>query len=349
MNPTEVRIEAYGKETYSRHQRTILSYFGCSPFDETAKAFISKEIAALVRVQFRSKMVLLESIQVLTRKKIAIPSYNVLADLIVSALNLHQRSLSETIDGCLSDNLRTGLDDLLEKEPGNETGEGWRYCLTLLKKPYQSTRPAKIRANLSDLDTVQSLYLALKPVVQRLDLSYECIRHYAYSVIKTQIPQVSRRADEDRFLHLIAFVVFQTFRLNDTLIDIMLSVVSLVALVERFRKNVRETLSAIRHIVSDAQLGDSQKLALIDVALNAESAKPAQFEQKIDEFKQNAIKLQQGPDNFALLEARSLKLQHRVADIVRQVQFAPNCSKPACGKPYAITSRRMVMSTRAPL
>ena len=129
----------------------------------------------------------------------------------------------------------------------------------------------------------------------------------------------------------------------------MLSVVSLVALVERFRKNVRETLSAIRHIVSDAQLGDSQKLALIDVALNAESAKPAQFEQKIDEFKQNAIKLQQGPDNFALLEARSLKLQHRVADIVRQVQFAPNCSKPACGKPYAITSRRMVMSTRAPL
>jgi len=32
---------------------------------------------------------------------------------------------------------------------------------------------------------------------------------------------------------------------------------------------------------------------------------------------------------LALLEMHSLKLQHRVADIVRQVQFAPNCSKPA--------------------
>ncbi len=32
---------------------------------------------------------------------------------------------------------------------------------------------------------------------------------------------------------------------------------------------------------------------------------------------------------LALLESRSLKLQHRVADIVRQIQFAPNCSKPA--------------------
>ena len=30
-----------------------------------------------------------------------------------------------------------------------------------------------------------------------------------------------------------------------------------------------------------------------------------------------------------MLEARSLKLQYRVADIVRQVQFSSNCSKPA--------------------
>ena len=41
------------------------------------------------------------------------------------------------------------------------------------------------------------------------------------------------------------------------------------------------------------------------------------------------MKLQQGQGFFTLLEARSLKLQHRAADIVRQVRFAPNCSKPA--------------------
>jgi len=349
VNSTEVRVETYSKETCARHQRVILSYFSCGPFDEAAKSITASEIAALVRVQFRPKLVLLEIIQVLTHKRIAIPSYNVLADLIVSALNRHQHTLSEIINECLSENQRTGLDDLLEKAPG----EGWRYRLTLLKKPYQSTQPAKIRANLTDLDTVQTLYLDLKPLVQRLDLSYESIRYYAYSVIKAQIPQVSRRADEDRFLHLIAFVVYQTFKLNDTLIDTMLSAVqaavnaaqkdqkdvyfrerdqrnqSFATLVERFRQNVRETLSAIKHIVADAQLSDSQKLALIDVALNADAAKPAQVEQQLDEFKQNAVKLQQGPDYFAQLEARSLKLQHRVADIVRQVQFAPNCGKPA--------------------
>ena len=294
VNPVEVRVDTYDRITYFRHQRVILNYFGYSPFDEAAKTIITNEIAALIRVQFRPKLVLLEIIQVLTVKKIAIPSYNVLADLIVAALNSHQRTLSEIIEACLTENQRTNLDTLLEKEPSNGTEEGWRYRLTLLKKSYQSTRPAKIRANLADLDTVQTLYLDLMPVVQRLNLSYESIRYYAYSVIKAQIPQVSRRADEDRFLHLIAFIVYQTFKLNDLLIDTLLSAVqaavnaaekeqkevyfrerdqrnqSFATLVEQFRQNVQETLSAIRTIVADAKLNDSQKVVLIDGVLNRE-------------------------------------------------------------------------------
>jgi TnpA family transposase len=353
VNPAEVRVEAYSKETYARHQRVILNYFGCNPFDEAAQAFTAGEIVPLMRVQLRPKLVLVAIIQVLIRKKIAIPSYNVLADMIVAALNQHQCTLSEIIDDCLSETQRAKLDELLEKEPADETDDGWRYRLTLLKKPFQSTRPSKIRANLIDLNTLQSLYLDLKPVVERLNLSCEHIRYYAYSVIKSQIPQVARRAAEDRFLHLIAFVVYQTFKLNDTLIDTLLSAVqtainavekeqkevyfrereqrtqSFSTLVDQLRENVRATLSSIRHIVADAQLSDSQKVALIDAALNTKTFKPAQIEKQIDEFKQNAAKLQESQNYFALLETRSLKLQHRVADIVCQVQFAPNCGKPA--------------------
>ena len=100
-------------------------------------------------------------------------------------------------------------------------------------------------------------------------------------------------------------------------------------LIDKLKKNVQGTLSAIRHIVADAKLNNDQKITLIDTTLNPENGKPSQVEEQIDEFKQNAVKLQQGQDYFSFLEARSLKLQHRVADIVRQVQFAPNCSRPA--------------------
>jgi hypothetical protein len=166
--------------------------------------------------------VLLEIIQILTRQKIAIPSYNVLAGLIVAAINCHRRALGKIVDAGLGEQQRVALDALLEKEADEAASDGWRYRLTLLKRPFQSVKPIKIRANLADLDTVQTLYLDLKPVLLRLDLSYECTRYYAYSVIKSQIPQVSRRADDDRLLHLIAFVAYQTFKLNDTLIDTLL-------------------------------------------------------------------------------------------------------------------------------
>ena len=357
VNPGEVRQEAYGKETYARHQRWILSHFGCCPFDEAAKVFTTHEIATLVRVQFRPKLVLLEIIQVLTRKKIALPSYNVLATLIVAGVSHHQHTLSQIIDDCLSESQRGRLDELLEKEPGaTDADEGWRYRLTLLKKPYPSTQPSRIKANLADLDALQTRYLELKPVVERLGLGYEGIRYYAYAVIKAQITQIARRADEARYLHLIAFVVYQTFKLNDTLIDTLLISVqaavntaekahkeayyqergqrtqSFAALADRLGQSVRETLSAIGRIVADPQLGDSEKVALINAALAAQDGQPNPVERQVDEFKLNLAAVHQGRDSYALLEEQSLKLQHRVADIVRQVRFAPNCGKPALGK-----------------
>jgi hypothetical protein len=56
-----------------------------------------------------------------------------------------------------------------------------------------------------------------------------------------------------------------------------------------------------------AQLNDHQKIVLIDGVLNVRSSQPAQVEQQIDEFKQTAVKLQQGQDYFALMETRSLE------------------------------------------
>jgi TnpA family transposase len=356
VDPEDVRVADYSKQTYARHQQVILNYFGYTAFDQVARTEIIKELQRLVTVQCRPKVVLLEVIEVLTRKKMEIPSYNVLANLIVAAVHRHKRALSSIIEKQLTKAQRRKLDALLEKEPGPSDEGGWRYRVTLLKKPSQSTRPSKIKANLGDQQILQDLYLDLQPVIQRLRLSSESIRHYAYSVIKSQIPQVSRRVEEDRYLHLISFVVYQTFTLNDMLIDTLLQSVqatvnavdkeqrdayfeqreqrhaSFSTLIDRLRQSVQQTLFAIKRIVANERLNDHQKLAQIEEHLNLPGADPGQLELQLDEFEQSAVKLQQGPDRLVLLEARSLKLQHRAADIVRQIQFAPNCTKPALWK-----------------
>ena len=309
----------------------------------------------MVRVQVRPKLVLLEIIELLNSKRIALPGYNVLADLVIAAINRYQQELGQIIDASLTQTQRDKLAALLEKESkvGTDADESWRYALTLLKRPYQSTQPAKIKANLTELETLLALYLELKPVVDKLALRHACIRQYAHSVVKSRIPQVSRRAAEDRYLHLIAFIVFQTFKLHDTLIDtLLLAVQSAIniaekehkeayyqereareqkffTLADRLGQSILGTISAIKRIIADGGLTDSQKVAAIDTTLSAQAPKEAQVGEQIDAFKESMATIHRGQDYYALLEQRSVKLQNRSADIVRQVQFEPHCRKPA--------------------
>ena len=98
VNSSDVNIESYSRETYIRHQRLILQHFGYQAFDEMARAFTCTEVQALVRVQHRPKLIFLEVVQVLTRKKITLPTYNLLADLIVESINQHLQTLGDIVE-----------------------------------------------------------------------------------------------------------------------------------------------------------------------------------------------------------------------------------------------------------
>jgi DNA helicase TIP49 (TBP-interacting protein) len=87
----------------------------------------------------------LDIIQVLTRKEISLPSYNVLASLIIEAINEHQHGLNQIIKTSLNKAQQDMLDALLEKVTGSGSEDKWRYQITLLKNASQSTRPLKIR------------------------------------------------------------------------------------------------------------------------------------------------------------------------------------------------------------
>lgn len=268
LNASDVHLETYSKETCSRNQLLILQHFGYSPFNQAAKEILLNEIKRLAKIQPRPKVILLELIETLIYKKIEIPSYRTFSDLIIPTLNHHQKKLGETVFNSLNENQRLKLDSFLQKEDENLD---WSYRLTLFKKTYQSTKPLKIKANLEDLKALQQLYLEFHPVITKLNLSATSMRHCAYLVIKSQIPQISRRSVQIRYLYLIAFIAYQTFKLNDMLIDTLLQTVKTAtnsaerhqkeayfeerekrsASFNSFKQNIFETLSAIRHIVDD--------------------------------------------------------------------------------------------------
>jgi TnpA family transposase len=342
INPSDVHPENYDKATYLRHQQLILNHHGCCKFDEN---FAKSEIQSLVQIQHRPKIILLDLIEALNRKKMVIPSYNVLSNLIIDATNQNEQTLSETCFVLLNENQRLKLDSFLQKESNDDKSSDWSYQLTLFKKSYQSTKPLKIKANLDDLKALQQLYLEFHPVITKLNLSNASVRHYAYLVIKSQIPQISRRSVKIRYLYLIAFITYQTFKLNDMLIDTLLQIVKNATnladrhqkeayfkerekrneSIDAFKQNIFETLSAIQHIVDDNQLSNNQKVPLISKALEAEKV-------KLETLTLSENKTQRGQDYFDALEEQSLKLQRRISDIVRQIQFDQNSSKPALFK-----------------
>jgi TnpA family transposase len=352
VNINEFQLSTYSKVTYLRHQGLILHYFGFSPFDLTAKGFAEDEVSRMVKVQIRPKLILLEIIQLITRKKIALPSYNKLTSLIIKAINHHQHALNKIIKLNLNKSQKENLDDLLKQVTGSGSNSKWRYQITLLKKPSQSSRPSKIKENVNYFNDLLAFYLGIKPVANLLKLSHECLRYYAYSVIKSQIHQVSRRSIEGQYLHLIAFIVYQTFKLQDILIDTLLLSVqatinatdkdhkdvyyqereernqSVTNLVGVIQKEFLDTISMIKAIIADVKLTADQKVAAINLALNTPESKQSKIEQSIKSFNSDMTSLQQGKDYYTTLEEHSLKLQNRVADIVRKTIFDVNCGRP---------------------
>jgi hypothetical protein len=262
------------------------------------------------------------------------------------------------------------LDALLEKATGSGSDDKWRYQITLLKKVSQSTRPSKIKANLADLQSLMALYLEFKPVVNQLGLSYEFLRYYAYSVVKDQIHQVSRRAKEDRYLHLIAFIVYQTLKLQDMLIDVLLLAVqsainatynehketcyqemesrnqSVTQLVDGLQNDFISTLGTIKAIIADTGLTADQKVVAIEVTINRPASKKTGIEQRINDFKDELTALQQQASVTMTYSKNDLSNYKAALPILCGRRFLVQIAASHCyWKPSCITRKSPAIST----
>jgi hypothetical protein len=155
-----------------------------------------------------------------------VPSYTRLAKLILGAINRRSQELAAIIERSLTQEVRALLEDLLRQEPlvgDTVPGKTSAYKLTLMKKLSQSTKPSKVKERVVDLSLVRGLYDQLSPTLQFLALMPGGIRYYAESVLRSEIFQLTRRDDPDRYLHVIAFIAHQFYRLQDNLVDVLLT------------------------------------------------------------------------------------------------------------------------------
>ena len=325
-----------------RHRQYILAYYGYRQFDQNGENYIRQEISQMVSFYLKPKLIFWHCIDVLNKNRIQTPNYNQLSKFILCALNQRKKDLDTVIGKKLEKTSRVLLEGLFEQDGKDKYA---RYKLTLLKNLSQSTKPSKIKERTDDLSYIVELYNSLSPILSVLNLGYEGIRYFANSVIKADIFQLNQRSEEDRYVHVIAFIAHQYYRLQDNLVDTLLSTVnsfqngakrdhkdwcyeqrknqfgSLKILAVSLDVNVFDVLSQIREITQNDKADAISKLDRICKLLDTHNDNIPATEQRWKALTQN-LKNETGDSRYYdILEKRSVRLQNRVGPIIRTLNF----------------------------
>ncbi len=296
----------------------------------------------MVNSHLKPKLIFWRCIDVLNKNHIQTPNYDQLSKLILSALNQRKNDMAVVIDKKLEPESRALLDNLFEQ---NGKGKYARYKLTLLKNLSHSTKPTKIKERTDDLSYVAELYNNLASVLSILNLGHEGIKYFANSVIKADIFQLNQRGDEDRYVHATAFIAHQYYKLQDNLVDTLLSTVNsfqngakrdhkdwcyeqhknnfegLKEIAESLDTNVFGVLCQIREITQDDKMDALNKLDRICNLLDAHKDKIPAVERQLHKLTE-VLNDENGDDRYyEILEKRSVRLQNRVSPIVKSLDF----------------------------
>jgi len=340
---SEFRPKHYAVSTRLRHQQTILEFYGFQQFDDTAVTFVRQELETMVRAQLKPKLIFWRCIDLVITKRIQVPNYFKLTDLILDALSQRKQQLSSLIERELTQETRQLLEVLFVQTPTDSDvsvpAKTTRYKLTLMKKLSQSTKPTKVKERADDLIYLQEMYDQLNPVLSAMALNHEGIRYYAGSVIKSKVFQLRQRSEEDRYVHVTAFIAHQYYRLNDNLVNVLLNTVQsfqnstqrehkdlcyeqhqqrnekLTELLSQLDDRVFNVLKKVRGLTHDKGLSDKEKVNAIRSLL----ATGKRID--LDELRNGLMGEFDESDYYDILESRSQRLQNRVSPILKALNF----------------------------
>ena len=360
VNLDDVRMAEYThNRTLYRHRAIILTQLGYEAFADSHRLSLSREARRLTHLQTRPALMLDALVDGLRERRIEIPPYNTLREIITQALDAFDARLQGIIEQHLTPADKAVLDTLLDNtsQPGQQQPAG-RYPLTRLKHISQSMQPREIAERVALFRQLQALFVPLAPLIVRLDLADETIRYYrtgapAQYVLDNRSVHLAGRVHE-RYLRLLAFITHQYLSVGDALILTLQKAVvlvindcertvrdqyyqsrqstaSLIGQVSR-RSDVHiDVLAQIEAIMEQADLTHSQKVEQIRASLLRKriTANELQADKlRVGELQTVNLPVQERSDYYLALEKASVRLQIRVSAIVQTLAFDPVTSRP---------------------
>jgi TnpA family transposase len=361
----QLEFEKYMDNSFWRHKKIITTTYNHTLFNDFDEELVKKEADSMIASQTRPRQILLDMIEFLQLKKVEIPNYFTISNLVIDRVNFHEEQLLLELEAKLGKDKIELLDNLIiipeadEKENKEEKGEiddekalfnG--YKLTLLKKPNQSTRPGKIKESIDDFTAIKDLHNQLYQVIEDLKLPTKAIRYYATWAAKSKISQLIQLTNPyKRYLHLISFITHQYYFRQDLFADIILTSVQSVKnsvkksekedyfigkkdrtkalkALSKSHKSFKETFEKLKRVIESEHLTNDEK---IDKSIDLFELFKSQDDIDLPVDLIDIIGIEIAPKNkdkkyYDLLESGSIKLQNRLSSIVKNVEFNGNVS-----------------------
>jgi TnpA family transposase len=337
----EVDLSSYKKKMPIEHQKKILKLLEYKPFDDKVYAWLKKEALRLTEQQIEPRQIFIHLIDLLQHNKIEVPSYHRLAEMITLTYAAFENGLLIRLRQNIKVEDKKCLDALL-----NENESIVHTAINELKTINQSVKPKSIQASMAQFKKVKAYFLKLKPAIDGLNLSPNSSAYYATWVQKAKLSQLKQFPDKDKlYLHLLAFIQHQFYLRQDYFVDVVLKCVQSIkstaskklkesdqlTRTER-RKAVRylskshhqhqELIDEINHVAKSTLFTDSTKIDKINVLLDAHKIQQSETEkQKIALYEKSLDSIVKNEDYFDLLEKMSVKLQHRITQIITALIF----------------------------
>lgn len=322
--------------TQIRYKRIIREYFGFLSSDESLRKILEAEARQLISQVSNPKALFYALVELSVSNRYEVPSYTFLVRIITEAMNTHKQHIFDLLKSLSNYQALKMLDLFLE----DDEAHAGRYNLSRFKKLSHSLSPAKIKEAANTFTTVRNVHTGLSEIIKKIDLDPNVARHYALWVEKSDMHQILRKAKHKQQFDLICFVTHQTYIRTDQLSDILVQSVQ-SAKTSALRKHqsnyflqrlsrskasseiadlvknrlIPKVYSIKKTLISD--IGADQKLRLIQEEIDAMIAD----EQEKKPFLEEHEDLSDHTGYHAILEEHSRRLQNRVSEIIKALEF----------------------------
>lgn len=324
------------KNTIALYKKIIREHFGYMAPDENLKQKLINESQRLIVGLSTPKAVFYALVELAIAYRYEVPSYTFLSKIITEAMNTHRGNIFERLKSYSAHTALQPLELFLQTD---ETLPG-RYTIARFKKFSHSLKPSKIKEEVRTYETLRNIHNSLTDIIRDIRLEENTARHYAQWVEKSDVHQILRKAKHKQQFDLICFVAHQTRIRSDQLCEILVQSVqsaklsalrehqnayflqrqsrskASIEIADLVKNRLIPKLHSIKKMLS-SDISSDEKIHLISEQVEAMIADEEEKRPYLDTHDE----LEDHIGYHTILEERSRKLQNRVSDIIKALEF----------------------------